>query len=92
MLNSLIKIYYSDDDDINGGIFSLSVGRRIFENFAYFIGGGAGLYIDSEHDTSAAYKVDSGFLFITFPFSAKLQVSYDNVLGLSVGAGVGIGF
>ena len=83
---------YSNDDDINGGIFSLSVGRRIFENFAYFIGGGGGLYIDSEHDTSAAYKVDSGFLFITFPFSAKLQVSYDNVLGLSVGAGVGIGF
>ncbi|MDE5799067.1 MAG: hypothetical protein K2H73_08670, partial [Treponemataceae bacterium] len=38
-----------------------------------------------------AFKVDTGFLLNISRIFTKIEVSYDNVLGFSVGTGIGFG-
>ncbi|MGP1511967.1 MAG: hypothetical protein ACTTIT_05565 [Treponema sp.] len=94
-----------DKNNLHAGLFRFDFDRRFFNNLSWFLGGGAGLRFEASNkdnffapkdsapvsQTSLfAFKVQTG-LMINLPyFITKIEVAYDNVLGLSVGAGVGI--
>lgn len=94
-----------DGNNLHAGLFELDVARRLFNNIAWYLGGGVGLRFDFSNEYGApnkiagildtgyfAFKVDTGFIINISHLFTKLEVSYNNVFGFSVGAGVGLGF
>lgn len=87
-----------DDSAIRGGMFKLDLARRLFNNMAWYIGGGLGMIFDSHKERHKpdkktgyfAWKVETGFIFAFKRFITKLEVSYDNARGFAIGTGVGI--
>lgn len=88
-----------DDSAIRGGIFEYDFSRRLFNNMAWYIGGGVGLMFDSQNKHNKpdkktgyfAWKVDTGFLFTFSRVITKIELSYDNALGFAMGTGIGLG-
>ena len=93
-----------DGNNLHAGLFGLDFTRRLFNNLAWYIGGGAGLRFDTSEgfgvpkknsnlvDTGYfAWKADTGFILNLSCIFTKIEVSYNNVIGFSVGAGVGFG-
>ena len=76
-----------DDDSLYAGIFEFDFTKRLFNNVACYIGGGIGI----QNSLSSAYKVDAGLILNISHIFTKVEVSYNNVLGLCVGTGLGIG-
>ena len=94
-----------DGNNLHAGLFELDVARRLFNNIAWYLGGGVGLRFDFSNEYGSpnkragildtgnfAFKVDTGFIINISHLFTKLEVSYNNVFGFSVGAGVGLGF
>lgn len=94
-----------DGNNLHAGLFELDVARRLFNNIAWYLGGGVGLRFDFSNEYGApnkiagildtgyfAFKVNTGFIINISHLFTKLEVSYNNVFGFSVGAGVGLGF
>lgn len=94
-----------DGNNLHAGLFELDVARRLFNNIAWYLGGGVGLRFDFSNEYGApnkiagildtgyfAFKVDTGFIINISHLFTKVEVSYNNVFGFSVGAGVGFGF
>lgn len=97
----------TDSNHLHAGLFTFDFDRRFFNNMSWFIGGGLGLRFDTSNKDEQyvakdsapipqtglfAFKANTGFLFNLSYFLAKVEVAYDNVIGFSVGAGVGIEF
>ena len=94
-----------DDNNLHAGLFGLDFTRRLFNNIAWYLGGGAGVRFDTSNEYGAprqisllpdtgyfAFKVDTGFIINISHLFTKIDISYNNVFGFSVGAGVGFGF
>ncbi len=94
-----------DGNKLHGGLFEVDFVRRLFTNVAWFLGGGVGLRFDTANEYGApgkisglpntgyfAFKVNTGFIINISHLFTKVEVSYNNVFGFSVGAGVGFGF
>lgn len=94
-----------DGNNLHAGLFELDVARRLFNNIAWYLGGGVGLRFDFSNEYGApnkiagildtgyfAFKVNTGFIINISHLFTKVEVSYNNVFGFSVGAGVGFGF
>lgn len=93
-----------DGNNLHAGLFELDVAIRLFNNIAWYLGGGVGLRFDFSNEYGApneiagildtgyfAFKVDTGFIINISHLFTKVEVSYNNVFGFSVGAGVGFG-
>lgn len=93
-----------DGNNLHAGLLGLDFTRRLFNNLAWYIGGGAGLRFDTSNEYGApksgnglvdtgyfAWKADTGFILNLSCIFTKIEVSYNNVIGFSVGAGVGFG-
>ena len=93
------------ENNLHGGLFEVDFARRLFTNVAWYVGGGAGLRFDFSNEYGApneiagipdtgyfAFKVDTGFIINISHLFTKIDISYNNVFGFSVGAGVGFGF
>ncbi|MCR5613777.1 hypothetical protein [Treponema sp.] len=94
-----------NNNNLHSAILELNLCRRLFNNLAWYIGGGIGLQFDFSNtkalprggngivDTGYfAWKVDTGLIINLSKFFTKLEVSYNNVIGFSMGAGLGFGF
>lgn len=94
-----------DGNNLHAGLFELDVARRLFNNIAWYLGGGVGLRFDFSNEYGVpneiagildtgyfAFKADTGFIINISHLFTKVEVSYNNVFGFSVGAGVGFGF
>lgn len=95
----------SDENNLHAGLFEFDFTRRLFNNIAWYLGGGLGLRFDTSNEAGApkkvsglvdtgyfAWKVNTGILLNLANFFTKIDVSYNNVFGFSVGAGIGLGF
>lgn len=93
-----------DDNNLHAGIIEFDFTRRLFNNIAWYLGGGAGVRFDTSNEYGApksgnglvdtgyfAWKADTGFILNLSCIFTKIEVSYNNVIGFSVGAGVGFG-
>ena len=93
-----------DENNLHAGLFLLDFTRRLFNNVAWYIGGGAGLRFDFSNADGApikmegipdtgyfAWKADTGFIINISHLFTKIEVSYNNVYGFSMGAGLGFG-
>lgn len=93
-----------DGNKLHGGLFEVDFVRRLFTNVAWFLGGGVGLRFDTTNEYGApgkisglpdtgyfAFKADTGFIINISHLFTKVEVSYNNIFGFSVGAGVGFG-
>jgi len=93
-----------DGNKLHGGLFEVDFVRRLFTNVAWFLGGGVGLRFDTANEYGApgkisglpdtgyfAFKADTGFIINISHLFTKVEVSYNNIFGFSVGAGVGFG-
>lgn len=97
----------TDDYRIHGGLFTFDFTRRLTNNIAWYLGGGMGFRFDPDNDSESfvphntpvyladtrlyAFKVDTGFLLNISRIFTKIEVSYDNIIGFSVGTGIGFG-
>ena len=94
-----------DANNLHAGIIEFDFTRRLFNNIAWYLGGGAGVRFDTSNEYGAprqisllpdtgyfAFKVDTGFIINISHLFTKIDISYNNVFGFSVGAGVGFGF
>ena len=88
------------DNNIHACLIELDFTRRILNNFAWFVGGGLGLRFDFscdnwvQEDWTTGYlalKANTGFLINVSNVFTKIDLSYNNVSGFSLGAGIGIG-
>ena len=93
-----------DENNLHAGLFLLDFTRRLFNNVAWYIGGGVGLRFDFSNAYGApmkmegipdtgyfAWKADTGFVINISHLFTKVEVSYNNVYGFSMGAGLGFG-
>lgn len=93
-----------DENNLHAGIFEIDFVRRLMNNFSWYIGGGIGLRFDVSNNYGAprkmsgipdtgyfAWKADTGFIINISRLFTKVEVSYNNVFGFSLGAGVGFG-
>ena len=92
-----------DDKNMRAILLECDFTRRLFNSVAWYIGGSAGLRLDFsntekyfEPKTMSQYsylgfKVNTGVLITILNFFAKAEISYNNIFGLSIGAGVGFG-
>lgn len=96
-----------DDHNLHGGLFNFDFTRRFTSFLSWYVGVGAGLRFDSlkkenyyepDNDISLlagtgwfAFRINTGFLLNISRIFTKIDVSYDNVIGFSVGAGIGFG-
>ena len=93
-----------DENNLHAGLFLVDFTRRLFNNVAWYIGGGAGLRFDFSNAYGApmkmegipdtgyfAWKADTGFVINISHLFTKVEVSYNNVYGFSMGAGLGFG-
>lgn len=94
-----------DGNNLHAGLFELDVARRLFNNIAWYLGGGVGLRFDFSNEAGIpktitgipdtgylAWKANTGFIINFSRLFTKIDISYNNVFGFSVGAGVGFGF
>lgn len=94
----------ADGNKLHAALFEFDFSRRIINNIAWFLGGGVGLRFDTANEYGApgkisglpdtgyfAFKADTGFIINISHLFTKVEVSYNNVFGFSVGAGVGFG-
>lgn len=96
-----------DNYNINGGLLNIDFTRRLTSFLAWYLGVGIGLRFDAlnkenhyEPDDDIewlagtglfAFRAHTGFLFNISRIFTKIDVSYDNVIGFSVGTGIGFG-
>lgn len=93
-----------DENNLHAVIFEINFVRRLMNNFSWYIGGGAGLRFDFSNDSGVprgcsgivntgyfAWKADTGLIINISRVFTKIEVSYNNVFGFSLGAGVGFG-
>lgn len=93
-----------NENNLYGGLILLTpFGRRLSNNVAWFLGGGVGLRFDVSNKNGIpkksnlvdsgyfAWKVDTGFIINLSHFFTKVDVSYNNIIGFSMGVGVGFG-
>lgn len=93
-----------DGNKLHAGLLEIDFLRRIINNIAWFLGGGVGLRFDTANEYGTpgkisglpdtgyfAFKVDTGFIINISHLFTKVEVSYNNIFGFSVGAGVGFG-
>lgn len=93
-----------DGNNLHAGLFELDVSRRLFNNIAWYLGGGVGLRFDFSNkagipktiagipDTGyLAWKANTGFIINFSRLFTKIDISYNNVFCFSVGAGLGFG-
>lgn len=93
-----------DGNNLHAGLFELDVSRRLFNNIAWYLGGGVGLRFDFSNEAGIpknitgipntgylAWKANTGFIINFSRLFTKIDISYNNVFGFSVGAGVGFG-
>lgn len=93
-----------DGNKLHAALFEFDFSRRIINNIAWFLGGGVGLRFDTANEYGApgkisglpdtgyfAFKADTGFIINISHLFTKVEVSYNNIFGFSVGAGVGFG-
>lgn len=90
-----------DENNIHAGLVECDFTRRLFSNLAWFIGVGFGLRFDFscegwvQEDWQIgwiALKAGTGFLINISHLFTKIEVSYNNIYGFSLGTGIGIGF
>ncbi len=88
-----------DDYGIRGGLFTLDFARRITNNVALYLGGGLGMRFNLDNAPSNlartgyfAFKGNTGVLFNISRVFTKVDFAYDNVMGFSVGLGMGFAF
>lgn len=88
-----------DDYSILGGLLTFDFARIVTNNIALYLGGGVGLrfYPDNAPSNLAstsyfAFKANTGVLFNISRVFTKVDFAYDNVIGLSVGLGMGFAF
>lgn len=80
------------ENEIRAGLLEVDLARRLFNNLAWYIGGGVGLGFDSKEESLAyVWKVDTGFILNIGILFSKIEISFDKVMGLSVGTGIGFG-
>lgn len=91
------------DNDLHSVLLNVDYARR-FKNFlAWYAGVGIGLRFDASNDENSyrpkgynitgpiALKIDTGVILSYTKYFAKVGIGYDNVMGLSIGAGLGFG-
>ena len=90
-----------DGQNLHAVLLEINFTRRLFGNFAWYIGGGFGLRFDFASDNCMqedwqtgplALKANTGFVINISHFVTKIDVSYNNIYGFSVGAGIGFGW
>lgn len=88
-----------DDYSIHGGLFTIDFARRVTNNIALYLGDGLGLRFKTDNAPSYlaktryfAFKANTGCLFNVSCWFTEIDVAYDNVMGLSVGVGMGCAF
>ena len=104
MINGIEYLRNKEDgNNLHGIIFDFNYERRLFNNLAWYIGGGVGLRGDFsnkeniyapkiyEKNSLVALKAETGFVVNISVLCAKVEISFDNILGLNVGAGIGFG-
>ena len=104
MINGIEYLRNKEDgNNLHGIIFDFNYERRLFNNLAWYIGGGVGLrgdfsnkeniYVPKiyEKNSLVALKAETGFVVNISVLCAKVEISFDNILGLNVGAGIGFG-
>ena len=92
-----------DENNLHAVLMEFDFARRLFNNFTWFIGGGAGLRFDTSNQNAGygpkimnqtgylALKANTGFLINISNFFTRVELSYNNIFGFSAGAGIGIG-
>lgn len=91
-----------EENNIHALLLDFAFVRRLYNNLAWFLGGGFGLRLDfdqssnywAQEDWSTGYlalKANTGFIINLSHLFTKIDVSYNNVTGFSVGAGIGLG-
>ena len=93
-----------DGNNLHAGLFELDFSRRLFNNIAWYLGGGVGLRFDFSNEAGIpktiagipdtgylAWKANTGFIINFSRLFTKIDISYNNVFGFSVGAGLGFG-
>lgn len=87
-------------NNIHAFLVELDFARRLFSNIAWFLGGGIGLRFDFasegwvQEDWKTSWiglKANTGFIVNFSSLFTKIEVSYNNVYGFSVGVGIGLG-
>ncbi|MDE6719086.1 MAG: hypothetical protein K2J68_04430 [Treponemataceae bacterium] len=87
-----------DDYSIRSGLATLDFARRITNNVALYLGGGLGLRFANNAPSNLAstgyfaFKGNTGVLFNISRVFTKVDFAYDNVMGFSVGLGMGFAF
>ncbi|MBQ7613019.1 MAG: hypothetical protein IJU92_08110 [Spirochaetaceae bacterium] len=95
---------YDATSTLHSGMVLFNYGRIVFEKFAPYIGAGLGLRFDKDSSmllpkskpgllnlTYIAFKAEVGAMVIFTNFYGKINISYSNALGFSVGFGIGVG-
>ena len=95
---------YDVGSTLHSGMFLFNYGRIIFEKFTPYIGAGLGLRFDKDSTillpkskqgllnlAYIAFKAEVGAMVIFTNFYGKINISYSNALGFSLGFGIGVG-
>lgn len=95
---------YDAGSTLHSGMVLFNYGRIIFEKFTPYIGGGLGLRFDKDSSmllpkskqgllnlAYIAFKAEVGAMVIFTNFYGKINISYSNALGFSLGFGIGVG-
>jgi len=95
----------TEDSKLHGGLFKFDFIKRFTNNTAWCLGCGLGVRFDTSVPGGLpeaknafynagyfAWDIETGLLFNLSSFSTKIQVSYNNIIGFSVGIGIGLLF
>jgi hypothetical protein len=71
-----------------------TLGYQFFSNFVVYAGGGVGAKfpVNDDDDDMFTWKVNGGLRVQISHFFTKIDVSYNQIIGMSLGAGLGIFF
>jgi hypothetical protein len=97
LVGSLSIDYLANHEDLNltsrrlvsGLIFGVTLGYQFFSNFVVYAGGGVGPKFGGD-DVEFTWKVNGGLRVQIFRVFTKFDVSYNPIIGSSLGVGLGI--
>ena len=98
---------FEDEEKLQSWLLSICFGPRLYSNLAAYVGGGLGVGFDGnkkeEIENSKetydftdsfflSYKLSLGLVLNISSLVAKVELSFNDILGFSVGAGIMLGF
>ena len=98
---------FKDEEKLQSWLLSICFGPRLYSNLAAYVGGGLGVGFDGnkkeEIENSGetydftdsfflSYKLSLGLVLNISSLVAKVELSFNDILGFSAGAGIMIGF